>query len=207
MTKPGKDGHGDSVGEKGGNAASRIVWYAVFKADSACCDGFDLKDKDGMTYCMPTAISADSVIEQTAPAAKDGYKFKGWIWQKEGDIPEECFKDGDKTTLRITCEYMDVTFTAVYESTTETAYSEPMPSAEEQATAETSTQSIPEEEPTPVDESIPAEAPQVIHGEMHVDLSGTLGSDLPAATHEPHEVVEHHEPVVGEGHVEPETAG
>ena len=74
----------------------RIVWYVGFYADKTKCAGLD-GERDG--YILKTVITADHQFEVTAPEAKPGYEFKGWINKVTGEKVEEdrTWRDKDKT--------------------------------------------------------------------------------------------------------------
>ena len=90
---------------EGGNRV-RIVWFVGFYADKTKCAGFE-GERDG--YILKTVITADHQFVVTAPEAKKGYEFKGWINKVTGEKVEE------STTLVTTWRDKDKTFEAVYE--------------------------------------------------------------------------------------------
>lgn len=166
MTKPGTE-KGVGVGDKG-YAESRIVWSIKLKANVGGAEE---------TLGEPTAISADHFIDYTAPV-KDGYVFTGWTWSRGDAIPEGVFSDSDtRMALHVSCDYMNVTFTA--------NYSAAAPASEEPAAIS-------------VD---PNEMPTVVHEHVdlsHVDFSDGQGDAAGAHGHEEHEVTTEHDLVMEE---------
>ena len=179
-------------GDGGTGSRDRIVWGVTIKAEEGHCVGFE----KGVYSGILTTI-ANNCILVTAPNALDGYVFKEWTCTRpDANLEELYVRPEDKTTLNIPCDYMDAVFTATYEEIKKDQDStEAVPASEVAA---------PSEVVAPADEPASAGAPQVIHAEMHIDLTDVLGDDLTAEdySHEPHETVEHHEPVVVEGHTE-----
>lgn len=130
MTKPGSEGSA--------NASHRIVWSVTIRTQV-----------NGVCAIQPTTISADNCIKYTAPEV-EGYEFAGWTWSGSGlEIPAELFSDaeGARRSLNITCDYMDMVFTANYSKIGDAA-------------AALSSISVD-----------PEALPSVIHGEMSLDLN------------------------------------
>lgn len=96
----------ERIAESEGGNRIRIVWYVGFYADKTKCAGLD-GERDG--YILKTVITADWKFEVTAPEAKPGYEFKGWINKVTGEKVE------DSTTIVTTWRDKDKTFEAVYE--------------------------------------------------------------------------------------------
>ncbi|MCH5252469.1 MAG: leucine-rich repeat protein [Lachnospiraceae bacterium] len=90
---------------RGEKERTRVVWIVWFKADTTMSEGFhgeEYAGKDGI-------IDADYKFSATAPKAKDGYEFVGWVNAGTGDGISK------NETIRLGWEYMDVTVEAKYQ--------------------------------------------------------------------------------------------
>ncbi len=189
------------------NSRARIVWGSWFVADPKACTGFELPG-GGMSYAaFLTTISAGNHLEVEPPKAHSGYRFDHWALLKGEKEWVKVEEDSDNlsvkgTTLSVSCDYMDETFLAVYVSETgDQDSTEAVPASEVIASEDVA---APSEVAAPADEPVSTGTPQVIHGETEIDVSLILDGNSSAenSAHEPHDIVEHHEPVVVEGHTE-----
>lgn len=177
----GDDGRCQNEGCKRTSAKnSGAIWTIGFKADTAYCAGFG-----GQSFILKSYRSDVKDLTMEAPAAKEGYVFKGW--KVEGTLDQDIICG--ETTLGYGVRDMDKTLVAVYAEGTEAVVSEDAPaeiSDEDEAAPEAAAGSEPEA----------AETPQVIHGEIEVDLFGSTDSLTDSAGHEEHAVTEHEDPLV-----------